>query len=255
VNIIDSHTHVDEYEAFGWFDPPEAIVELMDEAGIGQAVVMTYADAPVLKPDALRYLYEACKKYPDRLIPYARINPHADCAATLLEEAIVDLRMKGLKIHQESVTASAHHESVVRLVKRAAEFDAPTLFHSGDESLSLPQQFTKLAEQAPEATIILAHMGGYHHTDDAIRLCEKYENLLVDTSACPYPYKIREAIERLGAHRVLFGSDGPGCNPKLELRKVTRLGLSENEQRLVLHDNIASILERVRHKVTGRGMR
>jgi predicted TIM-barrel fold metal-dependent hydrolase len=58
----------------------------------------------------------------------------------------------------------------------------------------------------------------------------------------------------LGAHRVLFGSDGPGCNPKLELQKIMRLGLSENEQRLVLHDNTASILERVgRHKALGGG--
>jgi hypothetical protein len=38
---------VDEYEAFGWFDPPEAMIKLMDEAGIENAVVMTYADAPV----------------------------------------------------------------------------------------------------------------------------------------------------------------------------------------------------------------
>ncbi len=255
MQIIDSHAHVDEYEAFGWFDPPEAMIELLDEAGIGKAVVMTYADAPVLKPDALRYLHDACKKFPERLIPYARINPHADNAAVLLEEAIIDLGMKGLKIHQESVTAAAHHGSVVRLVKKAAEFNAPVLFHSGDEPLSLPQQFAGLAEAAREATIILAHMGGYHHTDDAIRVCERYDNLLVDTSACPYPHKIKEAIERLGAHRVLFGSDGPGCNPKLELQKIMRAGLSENEQRLVLHDNIASILERVGYKASGGGSR
>jgi predicted TIM-barrel fold metal-dependent hydrolase len=255
VQVIDSHTHVDEFEAFGWFDPPEAIIELIDEAGIEKAIVMTYADAPVLKPDALQYIHDACEKYPDRLIPYARINPHAENAAALLEEAIVDLKMKGLKIHQESVTAAAHHDSIIRLVKKAAEFDAPVLFHSGDEALSLPQQFTKLAEAAPEATIILAHMGGYHHTDDAIRVCEKYENLLVDTSACPYPDKIKEAIERLGAHRVLFGSDGPGCNPKLELQKIKRLELSENEERMVLHDNIVSILERVKHTTSGNGSR
>ena len=253
MQVIDSHTHVDEFEAFGWFDPPEAIIELMDEAGIEKAIIMTYSDAPVLKADALQYIRDACKKYPGRLIPYARINPHAENAAALLEEAIVDLEMKGLKIHQESVTAAAHHDSVIRLVKKAAEFDAPALFHSGDEALSLPQQFAKLAEAAPEATIILAHMGGYHHTDDAIRVCEKYENLLVDTSACPYPNKIREAIERLGAHRVLFGSDGPGCNPKLELQKIKRLGLSEDEERMVLHDNIASILEQVRHTTSGNG--
>lgn len=252
MDIIDSHAHVDEYEAFGWHDPPETLVGLLDEAGISRAVVMTYADAPVLKTDALRYISDACKKYPDRLVPYARINPHAPDAASLLEEAIVGLRMKGLKIHQESVTAAAHHDSVVRLVKKAAEFNAPTLFHSGDEPLSLPLQFARLAEAAPEATIILAHMGGYHHTEDAIGVCERYENLLLDTSACPYPDRIREAIHRIGAHRVLFGSDGPGCNPELELRKMTHVGLAERDNRLVLHDNIASLLERVRHAPPGK---
>lgn len=253
MRVIDSHTHVDEYEAFGWFDPPEAIIELMDEAGVEKAIAMSYVDAPVLKADALQYIYDACKKYPDRLIPYARINPHVDNAGALLEEAIVDLKMKGLKIHQESVTAAAHHDSIIRLVKKAVEFNAPVLFHSGDEALSLPLQFAKLAEAAPEATIILAHMGGYHHTEDAIRVCEKYDNLLVDTSACPYPDKIREAVERLGARRVLFGSDGPGCNPKLELQKIKRIGLAEDEERMVFHDNIMSILERVRHDTSGSG--
>jgi predicted TIM-barrel fold metal-dependent hydrolase len=137
MRVIDSHTHVDEYEAFGWFDPPEAIIELMDEADVEKAIAMSYADAPVLKADALQYIYDACKKYPDRLIPYARINPHVDNAGALLEEAIVDLKMKGLKIHQESVTAAAHHDSIIRLVKKAVEFNAPVLFHSGDEALSL----------------------------------------------------------------------------------------------------------------------
>jgi predicted TIM-barrel fold metal-dependent hydrolase len=255
LEIIDSHAHVDEYDALVWYDPPEELIELLDEAGISKAVVMTYADAPVLKPDALRYLSDACKRYPDRLIPYARINPHASNAAALLEEAITGLAMKGLKIHQESAMAAAHHDAVVRLVRRAAEFDAPTLFHSGDEPLSLPLQFTRLAEEVPEATIILAHMGGYHHTQDAIEVCERYENLLLDTSACPYPARIKEAIGRIGANRVLFGSDGPGCNPKLELRKLEYAGLTEGQERLVLHENITSILDRVRHERPRRARR
>ena len=37
--IIDSHTHVDESNVFGWNDWPEDIIGLMDEAGIARAVV------------------------------------------------------------------------------------------------------------------------------------------------------------------------------------------------------------------------
>src|SRR3712207_3237329 len=103
--------------------------------------------------------------------------------------------------------------------------------------------------------IILAYMGGYNHTEDAIRICEMYDNLFIDTSACPYLHRIKEAIHRLGEGGVLFGSDGSGCNPALELQKIRSLGLSENEERLVLHDNIVSILERVRHEAPGEGSR
>jgi hypothetical protein len=88
--------------------------------------------------------------------------------------------------------------------------------------LSLPWQFAGLAERAPEATIILTHMGGYHHTEDAIQICERYENLLLDTSACPYPHEIKRAIERLGAHRVLFGSDGTSSRPATTWRTPSR---------------------------------
>ena len=58
MHVVDSHTYIGEYEAFGWFDPPEIIIESLDEASTEQAVIMTYADAPVLKPNALQYIHD-----------------------------------------------------------------------------------------------------------------------------------------------------------------------------------------------------
>ena len=54
--IIDSHTHVDEVEAWGWFDPPEVLLPLLDEPGIDQAVIMTYRDAIGPDDPATAYL-------------------------------------------------------------------------------------------------------------------------------------------------------------------------------------------------------
>jgi len=34
VEILDAHTHVDESPAFGWLDPPEQLIPLLDKAGI-----------------------------------------------------------------------------------------------------------------------------------------------------------------------------------------------------------------------------
>jgi predicted TIM-barrel fold metal-dependent hydrolase len=65
---------------------------------------------------------------------------------------------------------------------------------------------------------------------------------VLETSAMPDPWKIAEAVERVGAERVLYASDGPGCNPRLEVEKVRMLGLPKDEERQVLGDNAARLL-------------
>jgi hypothetical protein len=31
MHVIDSHAHVDEYEAFSWYDPPETLSQQADD--------------------------------------------------------------------------------------------------------------------------------------------------------------------------------------------------------------------------------
>lgn len=244
--IIDSHTHVDVSEAFGWYDPPEAILELMDQAGIAKAVIMSYVDAPSVNDGILTYIAGCVRKYPGRLVGYARMHPgYGRKALALLEEAILEQGFKGLKLHPESIVTHPYAESVLALVRKAGELNAPVLFHSGDESLSLPLQIGKCAALCPCAKIIMGHMGGFHHIEDALLTAEKYENIYLDTSAMPYPHAIKAAVDRIGADRVLFGSDGPGCNPALEVSKVKLAGLTDDQWRKVMGDNIETILERV----------
>lgn len=242
--IIDSHTHVDE--AGFWVDPPETILGLMDEAGIDRAVVMTYRDAPLPgNSDPLEYIAEACRRYP-RLIGYARMNPHyGDVAISELERAFRDLGMKGLKLHPVSYVMHPTSPETIELIKVAAAWHAPTLFHCGDEEFTLPFQIAAAAAIVPEATIILGHMGGYFHVDDAIQAAQQHANIVLETSAMPYPAMIRRAVDTIGAERVLFGSDGPGCDPTLEIAKVRAAGLSPDEETLLFSTNYERILARV----------
>jgi len=242
--IVDAHTHVDEVPEFGWIDPPEKLIPLLDAAGIARAVIMTYTEAPAVNPHALDYIAQAVARYPDRLIGFARMHPgYGDEAMRLFERAIKELGMKGLKLHPVGTLAHPGNEGTVRLLRRAAQLGVPALFHCGDEALSTPLEIAQAARQAPETTIILGHMGGYFHVDDAIEVAERYDNIVLETSAVPYPAKIAEAVRRVGAERVIFGSDGPGCNPALEVEKVHQAQLSPEHERLVLADNIVRILE------------
>lgn len=241
--IIDSHTHVDESPILGWSDPPEVIVRLLDEAQISQAVIMTYRDAPGPEERVLEYVAEAVQKYPDRLIAYARMNPRfGDEAVELFDRAIREYKMRGLKLHPVGYVMHPTSEPTINLIRRAAELGVPTLFHCGDEEFSMPLQIAEAAAMVPEANIILGHMGGYFHVKDAIRVAKRHPNLILETSAMPYPRMIREAVDALGAERILFASDGPGCDPSIEVEKVRRAGLTSEQEALIFSGNTERLL-------------
>lgn len=241
--IIDSHTHVDESPSLNWYDPPEMIVRLLDEAEIQWAVVMTYRDAPGREEGVIEYIAEAVQKYPDRLIGYARMNPrYGDAAIELFDRAIRDYGMRGLKLHPVSYGQHPTNPQTLDIIRHAASLNVPTLFHCGDEEYTMPLQVAEAAKLVPEATIILGHMGGYFHVRDAIRVGRRHPNLILETSAMPYPAMIKEAVDALGAERILFASDGPGCDPTIEVEKVRRAGLTPEQEALIFSGNSERIL-------------
>ncbi len=240
--IIDSHTHVDK---FGWYDPPETILALMDEAGIDKSIIMTYGDAPDVE-GALEYIAEAVAKYPDRLIGYARMNPRrGEEAHRLFRKAMEEYGFKGLKFHPVGNLCHPAGPETTEMIRLAISYQAPVLFHCGDEELTLPLQIAQAAAACPQATIILGHTGGYFHWMDAIRVAERHSNIVLDTSALPYPQAIKLAVERVGSSRVLYASDGPGCDPTIEVHKVKLAGLAPEDEEAVFHRSIEAILDRV----------
>jgi len=244
--IVDPHLHVDDLPALGWQLEAGECIRRMDEAGIERGVVMTIVDAPEINPGAIELIAEACARYPGRLDAFARIHPwYGDQSAALLERAFA-LGFKGLKLHPVTTIAHPAGEETLRLVRIAAAHNAPTLFHCADEPMATPLAVARAARAVPEATVILGHMGGYFHADEAIRVAESHDNILLESSAMPYQARIREAVERLGAHRVLYASDGPACSPRIEVEKVRLAGLSAADEQAMFADNALRLLEGVR---------
>jgi uncharacterized protein len=240
--IIDFHTHVDESPAFGWIDPPEKIVSMLDAAGIDKGVIMTYTDLPGPNPDALAYIVQAANRFPDRLVPFVRLNPnYGDAIGPILDRA-VELGINGVKLHPTTTLAHPAGEATVTLLRRCADLRLPVLFHCGDDPYTTPQAVGLAGQAVPDCSIVLGHMGGYLHVEDAIDEAMRLPNLFLETSAMPYPWHIATAVKRLGADRVIFGSDGPGCNPSLELHKIRRLGLPAAAEELVLGGNARRLL-------------
>jgi uncharacterized protein len=244
--IIDAHAHVDDVPALGWHMPAELLLEQMDAAGVDVTVIMTITDAPEVNPTALEMIRGVMDAHPGRFEAYARIHPwYGDEAEALVVRAIRDLGFAGLKLHPVTTIAHPAEEASLRLIRRAASFNAPTLIHCGDDPMCTPLEIEQAAIRAPEAMIVLGHMGAYYHGQDALAVAERRPNVILETSACPYPELIGEAVRRIGAERVIFGSDAPGCPPAIELAKVRAAGLTDAELERVLHLNQQALFDGV----------
>jgi predicted TIM-barrel fold metal-dependent hydrolase len=85
-------------------------------------------------------------------------------------------------------------------------------FHIGPDAYEKthPVRAARIAERFPETNILLVHMGMADRAmnESVLRAAEEFSNLYVIGSATTAMH-VHRAITRLGADRVLFGTDGP----------------------------------------------
>ena len=242
--IIDAHAHMDECPVRGWYDHPNRVIGLMDRFGIDKAVVSTYRNAPETDNSAMEYIIEGCKKYPDRLIPFLRLNPRAGHkAVALLEIAVEEHDIKGVKLHPASYNLPPFGDITVEIMKKAAYYDIPVLFHCADELMCYPLQIEGAMNRSPDTKVILAHMGGFFHKSDVIAVMKRNPNAYADTCEFPFSQGILKLIEEVGPDRLFFGTDLPTDNPDFEIEKIRALQLGPEIEDKLFCKNIAKLLK------------
>jgi predicted TIM-barrel fold metal-dependent hydrolase len=234
MKVIDAHTHLGEFPVFGESITLEGLLALMDEYGIEKAVVSAL-------PNSLTR--EAIEKHPERFTGLVRVNPHEADAAAQADEAISDKGFKGIKLNPLFNNFLPDSSVVDPVMEVAARHRVPVLIHSGHPPWSLPWSFERLADRFPEVTIVMAHMGHGHivYINAALDVAEDHQNIAVDTAGMTMHGKIREAVTRLGDHRVMYGSDTPLGHPAWEIPKVRVSGLDEEQLSKVLYENAETI--------------
>ncbi len=236
--------HVHELPGHVWDSPPGRALALMDRAGIEKAAIMPYSEIDHGSISLLEQGASYAAAHPGRFLLFARLHPGEGEGAQELLERAVAIGYVGLKLHPVGSRVAPADARSVGLVRRAAKLGLPTLFHCGDEELTLPDDVGALAEKVPEATIILGHAGGYFHVASAVDWAARLPNLVLEVSATPDILGLRRGLDRIGPERFIFGSDGPGCLPQLDLVKTRALiaGGYEAAAAGILRDNFARLL-------------
>ena len=79
--------------------------------------------------------------------------------------------------------------------------------------------------------------GNVVYINGSIEVALRDPNVYLETSGMPMHTKIREAYERVGETRVLFGTDVPFHHPVVEIAKVRVSGLPPEAVDRVLSKN------------------
>jgi predicted TIM-barrel fold metal-dependent hydrolase len=155
---------------------------------------------------------------------------------TLVREAVDRFGFRGIKLHR-------HDAPITREVCEVARaFALPVLYDVMGEVWTVEL----LAREYPEVAFVIPHLGSF--ADDwraqqaLIDHLARHPNVYTDTSGVRRFDILREAVARAGAHKLLFGSDGPWLHPGLELAKVRLLGLPPAQEELVLGGNALRLL-------------
>jgi uncharacterized protein len=105
-----------------------------------------------------------------------------------------------------------------------------------------PEDVATLARRFPDVRIIMAHLTG-----DGVRgvlAVRDCPNVVVDTSgAAPEAGIVEFAVQQLGAHRILYGSDVPIRDFAVALARITGSRLDSATQRRVLYENARELLQ------------
>jgi predicted TIM-barrel fold metal-dependent hydrolase len=217
------------------FDP-QRILTRMDAAGVDMAMVCSLAQR--IEND---FIIDLVGKHPDRLFGFGMVMPQADDALDELTR-IAEAGIKGLKLHPSLHGYHvADHGLLDPIFEKCAELGLPVLINALDDAFCAPLAIEEIARNHPGVPTIIAHMGAVWNVPEAIIVSERNPHIFLETSATLVS-DVRRAYARLGAGKILLGSEWPGSDFDLERMKIAKAIPDEADRALVEGGNMAEIL-------------
>ncbi len=213
MRIIDFHTHLDEQWMGVALPSREELLAGMDRVGVAISCIFTVRG---LYGDCRRHndaLLEHARRNPDRLVPFATVDPKEGAAAVEeTERCLSNPLFRGVKFHPwlQAFAPSSVKGTMAEILCCAARHGAPVLFHDGTPPYSTTFQIAAVARIVPEATVVLGHAGLADYVYPAGRLIRDLPNLY-GCFCGPRPGDLEYLLSTAGADKILFGSDFGVC--------------------------------------------
>ena len=241
--IIDAHCHAGKGVNYGrndrtsdpWttYNDPKWTLTRAAEVGIDKTIIFPINNTTY--KEANEEIASYVRRWPDNFIGFAKHDSRTEAGRIrdMLRHEVRELGLRGLKLH--GVPSK-------EMTETATELRIPILFHPPKVNDSL-----EVVESNPKVSFILAHLGCFASRDwrehvRAIEAAKRLANLYLDTSSVVFFKYLEQATRELAPDKLVFGSDGPLVDSRVELYKIRLLKLPKETEQLVLGDNILRIL-------------
>ncbi|MEA2345009.1 MAG: uncharacterized protein QOF63_3178 [Thermoanaerobaculia bacterium] len=238
--IIDGHCHAGRGDGFtGPWDtaaPLAAYLRRAARAGIGRSVLFAAFHSDYRR--ANREVAGIVRRRPRRFIGFAFVHPARDRGriGDLVREAVQEHGFRGIKAHRHDAPMTRE------LCEAARAWSLPLLYDVMGEVATVEL----FASEYRDVNFIIPHLGSFADQWPAQRafidILVRHPNVYTDTSGVRRFDLLAEAVRRAGAHKVIFGSDGPYLHPGVELHKIRALELPPCAEAGILSGNLLRLL-------------
>lgn len=270
--VIDSHTHIvpksDIFNSWaksiGTTNTVDGLLEEMEKNQVSKALVFaSYLPEFWLTNEEL---LEMLKGH-DELIPVASVDGRGKITKEMhseLKDLLSTEQFKAVKLYTGYWYKGPEDKGLEKIYDLCAHLDMPVIFHTGDTfvkdaklTYAHPLRFDSFAVDHRDLKIILAHMGN-PFVWDAMAVLYKNQNVYADISDFavgePVPAKekyidvmaneVRKCMAYMGGpDKLLFGSDWPLATIKDSLDFVKRLGVSDDEYKILMQENAKKLFK------------
>ena len=222
----------------------DALFREGESAGVTRFIVQSVATVPAQVTAINNFISESVRKFPEKLIGFGAMHPDFPEIGKEVER-IISLGLKGIKLHSDFQQFNIDDERAFPIYE-AAEGRLPILFHLGDPryDFSTPERLMNVVKKFPRLTVIGAHFAGWSMWDRAVELFQ-HSGIYTDCSSSLYamtPEHAAELIRKIGADRVMWGTDYPMWSARDELELFAKVPLTDEERELILYKNALTLI-------------
>ncbi len=222
---------------------PETVLRLLDRAHIGQALATSLVGLDYSFEEGNRHTLEVCRKHSARLLPCATVNPLTFVSGRHLGQQFKDEGFKAVAFFPRYEFQEWPFElmSFQRCVEEVAETGLPCIVN-----IASPGDASRLASvigKIRSPIIIRAPAsGGYSLPTEYLSVGESCPNFYFDVVNLVGVGNIELLVKRIGADRLIVGSNTPFFYTLSSLYLVQYADLSPGERRAIASGTIRRLL-------------